>query len=65
MVVMAVLFVTNGVISRRLRMTVVDDADDLTSDGIAMRVTVVVDGRKTKGWFNWVDGGNSVGACTV
>ena len=48
-VVMVIVIVTDGVMSRGLRVTVVDDADDLTSGGLAMRVTVVVDGRKTRG----------------
>ena len=43
-VVMTIVIVTDGVMGRRLRVTVVDDADDLRRGGIVRRVMIVVDG---------------------
>ena len=43
-VVMMIVIVTSGVMGGRLRVTVVDDADDLARGGAVMRVMIVVDG---------------------
>ena len=60
-VVVAIVIMTDGMMGWWLRVTVVDDADGLTSGGMMVRVTVLVDGGRTKGWFGIVNYGYGVG----
>ena len=60
-VVVVIVIVADGMVGWWLRATVVDDADGLTSGGVMVRVTILVDGGRTNGWFGRVNDGYGVG----